>query len=376
MPPRAAPEYGEVQAAFVHHTVNANDYAPEDSPAIVLGIARYHRDSNGWNDIGYNFLVDKYGQVFEGRAGGIDQAVVGAQAQGYNSVSTGIASIGTFTGCRRPSPGFDALARLIAWKLSLHGVPTEGQVVVTSARRRVQPLPGGTPVTLERISGHRDGDSTSCPGDALYAQLPELRVAPRATRAAGRDHRARVEHAHPHAPPVAALRPAALPGRLLACRRRARHRVRRPRRRLRANRRTVCAPDGSWAARVPLSASGLIRAAFPGDGARPPLASSPVAIRVLPTLRLGLSSRRLRHGRALAVSGTITPRPAGGRVEVCIERRVGRRWVRVQRKRIDDPRRPLPDARQDPPPRPLPRHRARPRRDEAPARPLPLVVGH
>ena len=75
----------------MHHTVTTNDYGPEDSAGIVLGIARYHRDSNGWNDLGYNFLVDKYGQVFEGRAGGIDAPVIGAQAQGYNSVSTGIA---------------------------------------------------------------------------------------------------------------------------------------------------------------------------------------------------------------------------------------------------------------------------------------------
>jgi hypothetical protein len=97
---------------------------------------------------------------------------------------------------------------------------------------------------------------------------------------------------------------------------------------------TVCAPDGTWAASVPLTVSGLIRAAFRGDGARQPLASSPVAIRVLPTLRLGLSSHRVRHGRAIAISGTISPKPASGRVEVRIERLVGRRWVRVQRKRI------------------------------------------
>ena len=81
----------------MHHTVTANDYGPEDSAGIVLAIARYHRNGHGWNDIGYNFLVDQYGQVFEGRAGGLEAAVVGAQAQGYNSVSTGIACLGTLT---------------------------------------------------------------------------------------------------------------------------------------------------------------------------------------------------------------------------------------------------------------------------------------
>ena len=335
VPPRSAPVYGEVQAAFVHHTVSTNDYGPEDSAGIVLGIARYHRDSNGWNDIGYNFLVDQYGQVFEGRAGGIDQAVVGAQAQGYNSASTGIATIGTFTSVPYPEAGMDALARLIGWKLSLHGVPTEGQVVVTSRGGSANRYPSGTPVTLERICGHRDGDSTSCPGDVLYTQLPDLRA--RATRYAGplagitvraasRRIRTRpvqlsgeLRFPDGSSPAGAPLQiQFAVPGATFA------HIAD-----------TVCGPDGRWAASVPLTSSGSLRAAFVGDGTRPPLASSPIAIRVLPTLRMTLSSRRLRAGRNVAVSGTVSPKPTTGRVEVRIERRVGRRWRRVQRKRIN-----------------------------------------
>src|SRR3954452_2831563 len=132
VPPRSAPSYGAVQAAFVHHTVTANEYAPQDSPAIVLGIAKYHRDTNGWNDIGYNFLVDKYGQVFEGRAGGVDQAVVGAHAQGYNSQSTSVAQIGTYSVGGITPEALEATARLLGWKLSLQGVPVEGTVVLTS----------------------------------------------------------------------------------------------------------------------------------------------------------------------------------------------------------------------------------------------------
>src|SRR5215470_5724260 len=183
VPPRAGPTYGVVQAAFVHHTVGTNDYSPEDSAGIVLGIARYHRDTNGWNDIGYNFLVDKYGQIFEGRAGGIEAAVVGAQAQGYNSQSTGIACLGTFSTVAQTEAGLDALARLIGWKLSLHAVPVQGQVTLTSAGGESNRYPSGTPVTVNRVCGHRDGDTTSCPGDVLYGQLDDLRA--RAARHAG-----------------------------------------------------------------------------------------------------------------------------------------------------------------------------------------------
>src|SRR5919204_2553696 len=175
VPPRSPPDYGVVQLAFVHHTVTANDYTPEQSASIVLGIAKYHRDTNGWNDIGYNFLVDRYGQVFEGRAGGVDQAVVGAQAQGYNDQSTGVALLGTFTDVPIPEPAMAAVAQLLGWKMSLHGVPCEGGLTVVSGGGSLNRYKSGTPVQLQRISGHRDGDATECPGNALYGQLPELR---------------------------------------------------------------------------------------------------------------------------------------------------------------------------------------------------------
>ena len=164
-----------MQLAFVHHTVSANTYAPEDSARIVLAIAKYHRDTNGWKDIGYNFLVDRYGQVFEGREGGIDQAVVGAQAGGWNSQSTGIATIGDFDAASLPAPALAVLARLIAWKLSLHGAAISGTVALVSGGGSENLFPYGQQVSLPRVSGHRDGCRTGCPGAALYGQLDDLR---------------------------------------------------------------------------------------------------------------------------------------------------------------------------------------------------------
>ncbi len=174
-PPRTKATYGEVRAAYVHHTVNINDYSRAEAPQIVLGMCRFHRNTNGWNDIGYNFLVDRFGTLYEGRAGGVGAAVVGAQAEGFNSYSTGIANIGTFSSVSQSQAALEAMARLIRWKLPLHGYPTNGTAVMRSAGGSTNKFPSGSSVRVKRVLGHRDTNATECPGSALYSQLDDLR---------------------------------------------------------------------------------------------------------------------------------------------------------------------------------------------------------
>jgi hypothetical protein len=188
--PAVAPEYGAVRMAFVHHTENPNGYVASEVPAMLRAIYVFHRYVKGWHDIGYNFVIDLHGRIFEARAGGIDEPVVGAQAGGYNLVSTGVAVLGTFTAVPISTAARGALEALLAWKLSLHGVPAQGSVTV-----RVNPegasyskYPANARVPLPRIAGHRDADTTECPGNVLYGELPAIRVgvrrlAPHPTRA-------------------------------------------------------------------------------------------------------------------------------------------------------------------------------------------------
>ena len=109
----------------------------------MLAICRYHRNSNGWNDIGYNALVDKYGMIYEGRAGGLDQAVVGAQAQGFNSADGGHREHRRPLERRRERPRRSPrLADYIRWKLGVHGQPLSGPGDDHELGRLREPLPG------------------------------------------------------------------------------------------------------------------------------------------------------------------------------------------------------------------------------------------
>ncbi len=105
VPPRTRPAYGQVNLAVVHHTESANEYTQAQAPGVVLAITKFHRDTRGWNDVGYNYLVDRFGTIYEGRAGGVELPVIGAHAQGFNGVSTGISVIGSFTASEPPDSG-------------------------------------------------------------------------------------------------------------------------------------------------------------------------------------------------------------------------------------------------------------------------------
>lgn len=177
-PPTSGPYYGAINLAFVHHTENPNGYSPGAVPGMLAAIYDYHRFTRGYFDIAYNFIIDAWGRIWEARAGGVDLPVVGAHAGGYNSVSTGIAILGTFSSARPSAAAVGALQKLLAWKLALHGVPTQGKVrvEVNPSDAFYTPFAPGQRVLLPRIAGHRDGDMTSCPGNDLYYRLPNVRT--------------------------------------------------------------------------------------------------------------------------------------------------------------------------------------------------------
>ena len=170
---RGKPVYAPaVKLAIIHHTAGTNTYTRAQAAAIVRGIETYHVEGNGWNDIGYNFLVDRYGDIYEGRAGGIERNVVGAHAEGFNTGTVGIALIGNFTSAKPTQAMQDALVKLLAWRLDVAHVDPLSTVVYTSGGNAK--FRAGKAVTLHAISGHRDTGPSECPGNAAYALLPTV----------------------------------------------------------------------------------------------------------------------------------------------------------------------------------------------------------
>ncbi|MDZ7577825.1 MAG: N-acetylmuramoyl-L-alanine amidase [Candidatus Nanopelagicales bacterium] len=164
------------KVAFVHHTASSSSYTESQAPAQLRAVYSY-ATGNGYCDYPYNFAVDKYGNIYEGRAGGVELPVKSGATASFNDNSVSVSALGNFTDA--PSTGRttlnDALARIVAWKLGLTGRTAIGWEKLTAAG-----YPGGAPKgqvqTFHRVSGHRDAYSTACPGEDLYGQLGKIRT--------------------------------------------------------------------------------------------------------------------------------------------------------------------------------------------------------
>lgn len=196
-----APTYNHaMRQVHVHHTVSGNDYSRADVPGLIRGMYRYHTHNLGWSDIAYNFLVDRFGRVWEGRAGGVHRRVRGAHTLGFNTTSTGVAVIGNFEVARPSEAVLDGLASIAAWKIHRFGGNPRGTTEVRSEGS--DKFGPGDLVRLPVIDGHRDSNYTACPGEHLYAALPTIR-----RRAA-----ALIEAAEGGNSPVVIKQPASLSG--------------------------------------------------------------------------------------------------------------------------------------------------------------------
>jgi hypothetical protein len=165
--------FDRLGVVFVHHTASASNYSAADVPSLIRGFYRFLVLSRGWFDLGYNYLVDRYGRIYEGRSGGITRNVRGAQVAGFNTGSAGVALIGNYSSASPTDVQMTALRDVITWRLDIAHVDPLGTARLVSAGG--DRYKAGTVVPVKAISGHRDVGSTSCPGAEVYARLPALR---------------------------------------------------------------------------------------------------------------------------------------------------------------------------------------------------------
>ncbi len=171
-----------LRGLVVHHTVTSNEYSPEQVPGLLRGIYHHHVNINNWCDVAYNFLIDRFGTIWQGRTGAPDQPIRGGHAKGFNNRTAGVALLGQYQGdIKRPAGAYPtqetltSLEALASWKLSLHGVDPLGRTWLKN-RATVQPMRFATGewVELPTIFGHRDVGLTSCPGNRAYVNLTAM----------------------------------------------------------------------------------------------------------------------------------------------------------------------------------------------------------
>ena len=164
-----------VKAMIVHHTASSNDYSAATAAAQVRAIYAYHTKSLGWSDVGYHFLVDKFGRIYEGRRGSIDSLPRGAHTGGFNLDTMGVSALGNYDKASAPAVMVDAIARVTAWKLARYGVDPLGKVTLTSQGGGTSRYKAGETARIDTIAAHRDTGYTSCPGQYLNAKMPTIR---------------------------------------------------------------------------------------------------------------------------------------------------------------------------------------------------------
>ncbi|MEU4339651.1 N-acetylmuramoyl-L-alanine amidase [Nocardia sp. NPDC023852] len=159
----------------VHHTAGRNDYSKSESAGIVRAIYTYHAKTLGWCDIGYNALIDRYGQIFEGRFGGLDRPVQGAHAGGFNENTSGVALMGNYESEQPTNESLTAIGQFIGWRTKVAGLDPKGYTTMYSEGTQFTPYAQGEAVRLPVVFAHRDVGNTSCPGDAAYALMDRIR---------------------------------------------------------------------------------------------------------------------------------------------------------------------------------------------------------
>lgn len=158
-PPNPSPSQTNVTHLIVHHSAGTN--VASDWAAVVRAIWDFHVNVNGWSDIGYNWLIDPNGVLYEGRG----DDILGAHFCGTNGGTMGLCMMGDFTNIQPANQAVKTLTQLLAWKACDENLDPQGSAFHASSG-----------LTLNRISGHRDGCSTSCPGNAFYPTLPYVRM--------------------------------------------------------------------------------------------------------------------------------------------------------------------------------------------------------